>query len=169
MAVFNYILPLSLRSYSPTNSSATLGNAIERPSIKLKISSGTSSPNILNSVVVDEALAKSLLLHHRKQFEMRHLVSCWDDVEVATVEWESAWELGTAMPKSSILGVAFAYFTHGDAPLAWIGLPQSGHVKTGIFSQRDAASRPGPALAQWQIKSHTDEYASGVYLREATG
>ena len=67
-------------SHSLTN--ATLVNAVERPSIKFKIPSSTSRKSFYSIIGV-----------HRKQSEAHHLVPCWDDVEVAIVEWESALEL----------------------------------------------------------------------------
>jgi hypothetical protein len=59
---------------------------IERPSLKLKISSGAS--DILNSVVIDAA--GQSLYSITSNSKRTTLVSCMDNVEVATVQWDSS-------------------------------------------------------------------------------
>ena len=56
----------------------------ERPSLKLRIPSGAS--NILNSVVVNAA--GQSLYSITSNFKHTTLVSCMDNVEVATVQWD---------------------------------------------------------------------------------
>jgi hypothetical protein len=82
-------LPLhALRHASPPiPMSATLVNnahPTERPSVKLKIPGGSS--NIFNSVVVS-ASGRSLYSISSNS-KRTTLVSCRDNVEVATVEWD---------------------------------------------------------------------------------
>ena len=73
---------------SPTTSlSPTLVNNshyTERPSIKLRIPSGAS--NILNSAVVNAAFQS--LYSISSNSKCTTLVSCTDNVEIATVQWD---------------------------------------------------------------------------------
>jgi hypothetical protein len=78
-----------LRSPSPTTSlSPTLVNDAahytERPSVKLTIPSGAS--NILNSMVINPA--GQSLYTISSDSKTTTLVSCRDNVEVATVQWD---------------------------------------------------------------------------------
>ena len=76
------------RSPSPTTSlSPTLVNNArytERPSLKLSFTSGAS--NILNSAVVDAA--NQTLYSISSNSKRTTMVSCRDNVEVATVQWD---------------------------------------------------------------------------------
>jgi hypothetical protein len=76
------------RSPSPTTSlSPTLVNNArytERPSLKLSFTSGAS--NILNSAVVDPA--NQTLYSISSNSKRTTMVSCRDNVEVATVQWD---------------------------------------------------------------------------------
>jgi hypothetical protein len=77
------------RSPSPTTSlSPTLVNdaahSTERPSVKLTIPSGAS--NILNSVVVNPAGQSVYSIS--SDSKRTTLVSCRDNVEVATIQWD---------------------------------------------------------------------------------
>ncbi len=71
----------------PTPMSATLVNnthLTERPSVKLRIPGGSS--NIINSVVV--SASGQSLYSISSNSKRTTLVSCRDNVEVATVEWD---------------------------------------------------------------------------------
>jgi hypothetical protein len=79
--------PSSPAASLATSLSPTLVNNthyLERPSIKLRIPSGAS--NILNSVVVNAA--GQFLYSISSNSKHTTFVSCMDNVEVATVQWE---------------------------------------------------------------------------------
>jgi hypothetical protein len=79
--------PSSPTASLTTSLSPTLVNKthyLERPSIKLRIPSGAS--NILNSVVVNAASQSLYSISSNSKHTT--LVSCVDNVEVATVQWD---------------------------------------------------------------------------------
>ncbi|KAI9464777.1 hypothetical protein F5148DRAFT_173825 [Russula earlei] len=125
----------------------------ERPSIKLKIPSGSS--NIVNSEVVDEA--GQALYSISSTSKRTTLVAARDNAKVATIEWDRSsprmvfrrkkmkckeWlPLAGPETQSRIL-------THGDVQFTWMDQLTSGHLIP--------ANRPGLAMARWRIKSQTD-------------
>ncbi|KAI0274141.1 hypothetical protein BGY98DRAFT_995716 [Russula aff. rugulosa BPL654] len=158
------------RSPSPTTSlSPTLVNNArytERPSLKLSFTSGAS--NILNSAVVDAA--NQTLYSISSNSKRTTMVSCRDNVEVATVQWDrhsprmvfrrkkvkcKEWlKLAGPDNDSRIL-------TLGDAQFTWMQGQgsASGHLIP--------ANRPGLEIARWQIKSSTDEIILDIFQETA--
>ncbi|KAH9968458.1 hypothetical protein BJV74DRAFT_868256 [Russula compacta] len=140
----------------PTPLSATLVNVArrtERSSIKLKFTCGSS--DIVNSVVVDAA--GGILYSTSSDSKRTTLVSCGDNVEIATIEWDHSsprmvfrrqkikckdW-LPLAGPdtESRVL-------THGGAQFTWMLQSSTGYLIP--------ANRPGLAVARWRVKSRTD-------------
>jgi len=133
---------------------------IERPSVELKISGGRS--NIVNSVIVDAA-GRSLF-SVKSNSRRTVLVSCKNNVEIARVKWNwmspcmvfrgkkmtcEEW-LPLARPESES-----RLLTHGDAQLTWVDQSTSGYLIP--------ANRPGLAVAQWHIKSRSDELTLEVF------
>ncbi|KAF8460712.1 hypothetical protein DFH94DRAFT_805692 [Russula ochroleuca] len=155
--------PSSPAASLATSLSPTLVNNthyLERPSIKLRIPSGAS--NILNSVVVNAA--GQFLYSISSNSKHTTFVSCMDNVEVATVQWErssprmvfrrkkikcKAWLPLTGPQNESRV------FTHGDARFTWMQGTSSGHLIP--------ANRPGLAVAQWHINSRTDELILEIF------
>ncbi|KAI9450549.1 hypothetical protein F5148DRAFT_1379036 [Russula earlei] len=125
----------------------------ERPSIKLKIPSGSS--NIINSEVVNGAGQALYLISSTSK--RTTLVAARDNAKVATIEWDRSsprmvfrrkkmrckeWlPLAGPETQSRIL-------THGDVQLTWMDQLNSGYLIP--------ANRPGLAVARWRIKSQTD-------------
>ncbi|KAF8495570.1 hypothetical protein F5888DRAFT_565572 [Russula emetica] len=158
-------LPLhALRHASPPiPMSATLVNAAhptERPSVKLKIPGGSS--NISNSVVVS-ASGRSLYSISSNS-KRTTLVSCRDNVEVATVDWDRSSPrmvfLRKKMKCKEWLPLAgpdteTRLLTHGDEQYTWVHRPTSGYLIP--------ANRPGLAVARWRVKSRTDELRLEIF------
>ncbi|KAH9985925.1 hypothetical protein BJV77DRAFT_1030835 [Russula vinacea] len=144
------------RPSSPTTSlSPTL-----RPSHKLRIPSGAS--DILNSVVFNAA--GQSLYSITSNSKRTTVISCADNVEVATVQWDcasprmvfrrkkikcKAW-LPLTGPQNE-----FRMFTHGDAQFTWTLRSSSGHLIP--------ANRPGLSVAQWHINPRTDELILEIF------
>jgi hypothetical protein len=151
--------PSSPAASLATSLSPTLVNKsrhTERPSLKLRIPSGAS--NILNSVVVNAA-GQSLVYSISSNSKHTTFVSCMDNVEIATVQWDrssprmvfrhkkikcKAW-LPLTGPQNEYMPVLqplmsfqvesdrdparSRVFTHGDAQFTWTQGRSSGHVR----------------------------------------
>jgi len=78
-------MPSSTTSLSPTLVNDT-AHSTERPSVKLTIPSGAS--NILNSMVVNPAGQSVYSVSSNSK--RTTLVSCRDNVEIATIQWDSS-------------------------------------------------------------------------------
>lgn len=132
----------------------------ERPSVKLKIPGGSS--DIFNSVVV--SASGQSLYSISSNSKRTTLVSCRDNVEVATVEWDRSsprmvfrrkkmkckeW-LPLAGPDTEA-----RMLTHSDDKYTWMHRPTSGYLIP--------ANRPGLAVARWRAKSRTDELRLEIF------
>jgi len=132
----------------------------DRPSITLKIPGGAS--DILNSVVVDPT-GRSLYSVSSTS-KRTTLVSCRDNVQVATVEWDRPSPLLVFRQKKMKCRkwlprvspeTDSRVFTHGETQFSWIDQSTSGYLIP--------ANRPGLSVAQWFIKSHSDELGLGIF------
>ncbi|KAI0253411.1 hypothetical protein BJV78DRAFT_1280972 [Lactifluus subvellereus] len=147
----------------PTPLSPTLVGAprhTQRPSIKLKISSSDS--NIVNATVVDAA-GRSLYSISSNS-KRTTLLSCGNNAEVATVDWDRSSPRmvfrGKKMRCKEWLPLAgpeteSRILTHGDAQFTWMPRSTSGYLIP--------ANRPGLAVAKWRTKSHTDELRLEIF------
>jgi len=131
-----------------------------RSSVKLKIPNGSS--NIVNSVVVD-AVGRSLFSISSNS-KRTTLVSCRNDLNVATIEWDRSsprivfggkkvkckdW-LPRAGPETES-----RLLTHGDVRYTWMNQSTSGYLIP--------ANRPGLAVVRWRLKSRTDEVSLEIF------
>jgi len=133
----------------------------ERPSVKLRFTGGSSS-NITNSTVV--SASGQALYSISGSSKRTTLVTCRDNVEIASVDWNRSnprmvfrqkkmkckeW-LPLAGPdtKTRVL-------THGGLQYDWIHRSTSGYLIP--------ANRPGLAVARWRVKSSTDELYLEVF------
>jgi len=155
--LLRHALPL-LTPISPTLVNDT--HLTERPSVKLKISGGSS--NIFNSEVV--TASGQSLYSISSNSKRTTLVSCKDNVEVATVEWDRSsprmvyrrkkmkckeW-LPLAGPDTET-----RLLTHGDERYTWTHRSTSGYLIP--------ANRPGLAVARWRVKTRTDELRLEIF------
>jgi hypothetical protein len=161
----------SHRAPSPTASlSPTLVNDVHdtgRPSLKLSFPCGAS--NILNSAVINAAGQSLYSISSNSKHTT--IVSCRDNAEVATVQWDrhsprmvfrrkkmkcKEW-LKLAGPENGA-----RILTHGDAQFTWMLQGQgsaSGHLIP--------TNRPGLEIALWQIKSGRDELILEIFEESA--
>ncbi|KAF8498220.1 hypothetical protein F5888DRAFT_231819 [Russula emetica] len=154
------------RPPSPTTSlSPTLVNDAhytERPSLKLNLPCGAS--NVLNSAVINAAGQSLYSISSTSKHTT--MVSCKDNVEVATVQWDrhsprmvfrrkkmkcKEW-LKRVDPDSDS-----RILTHDNAQFTWM------QGQTSASGQLIPANRPGLAIARWQIKSGTDELTLEIF------
>ncbi|KAF8498219.1 hypothetical protein F5888DRAFT_1634130 [Russula emetica] len=130
----------------------------ERPPLKLSFPCGAS--NVLNSAVINAAGQSLYSISSNSKHTT--MVSCKDNVEVATVQWDrhsprmvfrrkkmkcKEW-LKRSQPDDDS-----RIFTHGNAQFTWV--PWQG--QTSSSGHLIPASRPGITIARWQIKSGNDE------------